>query len=144
MQNHLEISSKTQFWTRNVRNWCKSLTESLRNLQDLSRRTHKGPYGPIYGPIRAIMGPYGPQPGLGPNHPAQVSTGPFWGHMGPYEPIWSHMGPYGPAWTRPGPRSTRNNFGNLHFFEKKSKQPCVNLPSVSTRKTPHSTADRIV
>ena len=24
MQNHLEISSKTQFWTRNVRNWTKS------------------------------------------------------------------------------------------------------------------------
>ena len=51
-------------------------TESLQNLQDLSRRTHKGPYGPIYGPIRPIcahMGPNadraptrtGPQPGPG-------------------------------------------------------------------------------
>ena len=24
MQNHLEISSETQFWTRNMRNWTKS------------------------------------------------------------------------------------------------------------------------
>ena len=67
MQNHLEISSKYHFWTRNVRNWSKCLTESLRKVygifQDLSRRTHKGPYGLIYGPIRAHMAPYGPQPG---------------------------------------------------------------------------------
>ena len=41
-------------------------TESLRNFQDLSRRTHKGPYGPIYGPIWAPTRT-GPQPGLGPN-----------------------------------------------------------------------------
>ena len=32
MQNHLEISSKIQFWTRSVRNWSKSLTESLRKV----------------------------------------------------------------------------------------------------------------
>ena len=58
-------------------------TESLRNLprpyvifQDLSRRTHKGPYGPIYGPQ---PGP-SPQPGLGPN-PARAAQ------EGPYGPI---------------------------------------------------------
>ena len=80
MQNHLEISSKTQFWTRNVRILSKSLTESLRKVyvifQDLSRRTHKSPYGPIRAHIWAHKGPYGPiwaptrtgiQPGLGPN-----------------------------------------------------------------------------
>jgi len=71
IQNHLEISSKSNFWTRNVRNWSKSLTEIWRNFQDLPRRTHKGPYGPTYGPIRthiwAHKGPYGPQPGPGPN-----------------------------------------------------------------------------
>ena len=59
MQNHLEILSKYNFWIRNVRNWSKSLTESLRNFQDLSRRTHKGPYGP--------------QPGPGPNPDKNVS-----------------------------------------------------------------------
>ena len=31
-QNHLEISSKYHFWNRNVRNWSKSLTESLRKV----------------------------------------------------------------------------------------------------------------
>ena len=76
MQNHLEMSSKTQFWTRNVRNWSKSLTESLRKVYgtyNLTRRTHKGPYGPIYGPIWAPART-GPQPGLGPNPArAQVS-----------------------------------------------------------------------
>ena len=57
MQNHLEISSKSKFWTRNVRNLSKSLTESLRKVygiygifQDLFRKTHKGPYGPQPGP----------------------------------------------------------------------------------------------
>ena len=29
MQNHLEISSKTQFWTRSVRNWTKTLTSVM-------------------------------------------------------------------------------------------------------------------
>ena len=29
MQNHLEIQSKSQFWTRSVRNWTKSLTSVL-------------------------------------------------------------------------------------------------------------------
>ena len=74
IQNHLEISSKSKFWIRNVRNWSKSRTESLRKIyvifQDLSRRIHKGPYGPMRahkGPKRADMGPYGPQPGPGPN-----------------------------------------------------------------------------
>ena len=68
MQNHLEISSKYHFGTRNVRNLSKSLTESLRKVygiygifQDLSRRTHKGLYGPIWAPTRT-----GPQPGHGP------------------------------------------------------------------------------
>ena len=78
MQNHWEISSKNKFWTRNVRNCSKSLTESLRKVYGTSKTcpggpirahiwAHKGPYGPIYGPIRAYMGPYGPQPGPGPN-----------------------------------------------------------------------------
>ena len=39
---------KIQFLDRNMRNWSKSLTESLLKVyvifQDLSRRTHKGPY----------------------------------------------------------------------------------------------------
>ena len=95
MQNHLEISSKSKFWTRNVRNLSKSLTESLRKVygifQDLSRKAHMGPHGPIW----AHMGPYRPiwtqpGPGLGPS--------PGWGpvrvgaHMGPYG---AHMGPPG-------------------------------------------------
>ena len=91
MQNHLEISSKTQFWTRNLRNWSKSLTESLwkdyveftpylstessKTCPGEPIRAHMGPYGPVrahkgpYGPIRAHMGPNPdrPQPGLGPN-----------------------------------------------------------------------------
>ena len=29
MQNHLEISSKTQFWIRNMRNWTKTLTSVM-------------------------------------------------------------------------------------------------------------------
>ena len=70
MQNHLEISSKTQLKdpkrAKFVQKSYGKFTESLRNFQDLSRRTHKGPYGPIYGPIRAHMGPDGPQPGPGP------------------------------------------------------------------------------
>ena len=64
MQNHYEINSKSQFWTRHVRNWSKSLTERLGKIngiyvifQDLSRRTHKGPYGPIRAHIWARMGP---------------------------------------------------------------------------------------
>ena len=69
MQNHLEISSTTQFWTRNVWNLSKSLTESLRKVyvifQDLSRRIHKGPYGPIYGPINGPIW-------------APTRTGPLW------------------------------------------------------------------
>ena len=56
MQNHVEISSKSEFWTRDVPNWSKclygKLTESWRFFQDLSRRTHKGPYGPIWAPTR--------------------------------------------------------------------------------------------
>ena len=40
---------------------CEICPKVLRKVyvifQDLSRRTHKGPYGPIYGPIRAHMGP---------------------------------------------------------------------------------------
>ena len=67
MQNHLEVSSKSKFWTRNVRNWSKSLygkfTESIRNLPRPPRPVQEGPYGPI----RAHMGPCGPQPGPGPN-----------------------------------------------------------------------------
>ena len=40
-----------------------------------------GPYGPIYGPIWALMGPY----------------------VGPYGPIWAHMDPYGPIRALMGP-----------------------------------------
>ena len=29
MQNHLEITSKNQFWTRSVRNWTKTLTSIM-------------------------------------------------------------------------------------------------------------------
>ena len=47
VQNHLEISSKTQFWTRNVEIRPKVLRKVCVIFQDLSRRTHKGPYGPI-------------------------------------------------------------------------------------------------
>ena len=39
MQNHLEISSKVQFGSRNVRNWTKSRTIWV----------HMGLYGPIWG-----------------------------------------------------------------------------------------------
>ena len=113
MQNHLDISSKTQFWTRNVRNWSKSLTESLRKVyvifQDLSRRTHKGPYGPIWahkGPIRAHMDPNPDRAfvsraldDIHRNPTASRSAtenGPSWGPYGPiYGPLWAHMGPPG-------------------------------------------------
>ena len=48
-------------------------TESLRNFQDLSRRTHTGPYELIYEPIRAHMGPHGPiWPGPGPSRAEKV------------------------------------------------------------------------
>ena len=105
MQNHLEISSKTHFWTRNVRNLSKSLTESLRKVyvifQDLSRRTHKGPYGPI----RAHMGP---NPDRAPRNSRKtyifIETNVFFqkigsirARMGPYGPIRAHMGP-NPDW----------------------------------------------
>ena len=56
-QNHLEISSKTYFWARSVRNWTKTLTSVMSG----PAKTCPG------GPIRAHMGPYGPQPGQGPN-----------------------------------------------------------------------------
>ena len=66
MQNHLEISSKSEFWIRDVSNWSKclygKLTESLRLPQDLSRKAHVGPHGPIW----AHKGPYGPQLGTAP------------------------------------------------------------------------------
>ena len=81
MQNHLEISLTNSVLdpkrAKIVQKSYGKFTESLRNLQDLSRMTHKGPYGPIraykgpygpiYGPITAHMGPYGHQPGPGPN-----------------------------------------------------------------------------
>ena len=72
MQNHLEISSKYHFGTRNVRNLSKSLygkfTESIRNLPRPPRPVQEGPYGPIWAPTRT-----GPQPGLGPN-PARARS----------------------------------------------------------------------
>ena len=78
MQNHLEIPSESKFLTRSVRNWSKSLTESLHKVygiygifQDLSRRFHKGPYGPQPGP--------GPNPDWAPTRPQllQLSSGSF-------------------------------------------------------------------
>ena len=57
MQNHDVISSKYHFWTRNVPNWTKSPDLVM------SGPVQKDPYGPI----RAHVGPYGPQPGPGPN-----------------------------------------------------------------------------
>ena len=90
MQNLLEISSRYNFGTRNVRNWSKSLTESLRKddgkFTESPRPVQEDPYGPTwahigpYGPIwthiwahKGAYGPiYGPQPGLGPN-PARAS-----------------------------------------------------------------------
>ena len=88
MQNHLEISSKYNFWTRNVRNWSKSLTESLRKVYGISKTC---PGGPIW----AHMGPQGPT----------------WAHMSPYRAhiwalyglIWAHVGPCGPIWAHMGP-----------------------------------------
>ena len=87
MQNHLEISSKYHFWTRNVRNLSKSFTESLRKVygkftevQDLSRKAHKGPYGPTWTHIWAHKGPYGAQPGPGPN-PTGPQPGPGRSHQ---------------------------------------------------------------
>ena len=103
MQNHLEISSKTQFWTRTVRNLSKSLTESLCKVygifQDLSRRTHKGPYGPQPGPVILYIVSelrckgWNRCKGWGP-----VRVGARSG-LGPIEPLWAHMGPYGSSWT---------------------------------------------
>ena len=69
MQNHYVISSKYHFWTRNVPNWTKSPDLVM------SGPVQEDPYGPH-------MGPYGPQPGPGPN------------------PDW--------APTRPGPESEVN------------------------------------
>ena len=79
MQNHLEVSSKNKFWTRNVRNWSKSLygkfTESIRNLPRPSRPVQEGPYGPIRAHIWAHKGPYmGPNPDRAPTR-----TGPAHG-----------------------------------------------------------------
>ena len=58
-------------------------------FQDLSRRTHKGPYGPIRAHIWAHKGPYGPI--YGPIR-AHICV-----HKGPYGPIYgpirAHMGP---------------------------------------------------
>ena len=70
MQNHLEISSKTQFWTRNV-----------RNLSELSYGKFTESPGPVqedpHGPIWAHTGPYGP------------IRAHKWAHKGPYRPIWA-------------------------------------------------------
>ena len=67
MQNNYEITSTIQFWTRNVRNLSKSLTETLRKVDgkftESPRPVQEEPYGPIW----AHKGPYGPQPGPGPN-----------------------------------------------------------------------------
>ena len=54
---------------------CEICPKVLRKVyvifQDLSRRTHKGPYGPIYGPYGPIYGPI------------KAHMGPYMGHMGP-------------------------------------------------------------
>ena len=157
MQNHLDISSKTQFWTRSVRNWSKSLTESLRKVyvifqdfQDLSRRTHKGPYWPIYGPIRVHMGP-NPDRALYWVHASLDNSNlihrPKRDHIGFYVPtlarmglcgpgpgwarsglgtIWTlmgpYMGPYGPSWT---------GLGGLGRFRKLSVETFEPISHVS-------------
>ena len=49
MQNHLEISSKTQFWIRNVRNWTKSRDLVMSGpVQEDPYGPHKGSYGPLW------------------------------------------------------------------------------------------------
>ena len=40
MQIHLEIISKSQFWTRNVRNWTKTLTPVNLNRTELNLNLH--------------------------------------------------------------------------------------------------------
>ena len=87
MQNHLEISSKYNFWTRNVRNWSKlsygKLTEIWRKVYGNPRPVQED----LYGPIWAHMGPYGPT----------------WAHI--WAHIWAHMGPNPDrAPTRTGPQ----------------------------------------
>ena len=56
MQNHLEISSKIQFWTRNVRNWTKIYDFGhvrtycwLNELRNTQGKTHGTYLGNIYG-----------------------------------------------------------------------------------------------
>ena len=46
MQNHLEISSKSQLWTRNVTNWTNTLTSVMSGptLGSINEETHKGKY----------------------------------------------------------------------------------------------------
>ena len=46
MQNHLEITSKSKFWTRNERNWTKTLTSIMSGptLDSMHEETHKGKY----------------------------------------------------------------------------------------------------
>ena len=151
MQNHLEISSKSEFWTRDAPNWSKclygKLTEIWRNLPRPPRpvqegpygpiRAHKGPHGPIYGPIRAHMGPNpdGAPMGRPPKAAAPLFLGPSpgWGpvrvgaHMDPYGPLWAHMGPYGSSWTGLGksvnfPSTFRRDFRtNFARFGSKTK-----------------------
>ena len=46
MQNHLEITSTSQFWTRSVRNWTKTLTSIMSGptLDSKHEEKHKGTY----------------------------------------------------------------------------------------------------
>ena len=46
MQNHLEITSKSQFWIRNVRNCNKTLTSIMSGptFDSMHEETHKGKY----------------------------------------------------------------------------------------------------
>ena len=59
-----------------------------------------------------------------------------WLVQGPFGPRSAHKSPYGPAWARPGPAQYTKPFRKLTFLLKKgpcTNQPCVDLPSVSTR-----------
>ena len=130
MQNHLEISSKYHFWTRNVRNWSKlsygKLTEIWRKVYGNPRPVQEDLYGPIYGPIWALMGP-NPDCSLRLKASGRVQ-GPlkapikmiffrtFWDFSGPYGPIRAHMGPYRPVWARPGPLKSGTSSKKMHFF----------------------------
>ena len=97
MQNHLEILSKYQFWTRNVRNLSKlsygKLTESLRFFKTCPG----GPTSPYVGTwlgtarLRAyVRKSHTRLVGNRPQGRLAAQSSSSWAQKGPYGPFWAH------------------------------------------------------